>query len=119
MKRLTILGSTGSIGRSALNIVKELPERFSVKALAAGSNVELLAKQIDRFHPEIVAVLNAERATELEKLVSIPRGLEIVWGQKGYHRTATLETVDMVISAMVGAAGSGVAAAKDAETELC
>jgi len=105
MKHLAILGSTGSIGRNALSIVERLPERFSVKALAAGSNVELLAEQIKQFRPQCVAVINPERASELEKLIPTPGSPEIAWGEEGYCRAATLGTVDMVVSAMVGAAG--------------
>ena len=105
MKQLTILGSTGSIGCNALEIVKALPEKFSIKALAAGRNVQLLAKQISQFHPEIAVVLDADHASALEKLIPKQQGLDIVWGQEGYTRAATYESVDMVVSAMVGAAG--------------
>lgn len=105
MKQLTILGSTGSIGRNALEVVRALPEYFTVKALAAGSNVQLLAKQIDQHHPEIAVVLNADCASALEKLIPKQRGLDIVWGQEGYSKAATHESVEMVVSAMVGAAG--------------
>ncbi|MBW1758935.1 MAG: 1-deoxy-D-xylulose-5-phosphate reductoisomerase, partial [Deltaproteobacteria bacterium] len=58
MKYLSILGSTGSIGRNALKIVEMFPERFAVKALAAKKNIELLAGQIEQFRPEIVAVFD-------------------------------------------------------------
>lgn len=105
MKQLTILGSTGSIGCNALEIVKALPEKFSIKALAAGHNIQLLAEQIGQFHPEVAVVLNADTASGLEKLIPKQQGLDIMWGQEGYSRAATHESVDLVVSAMVGAAG--------------
>ena len=62
MKRVTILGSTGSIGRNALDIVKAHPARFTVKVLTAGNNVALLEKQIESFSPEVVAVADEAAA---------------------------------------------------------
>jgi 1-deoxy-D-xylulose-5-phosphate reductoisomerase len=56
MKKISILGSTGSIGCSALNVIEKNPERFQVVALAAGENIKLLKKQIEKFHPKLVAV---------------------------------------------------------------
>ena len=105
MKNLTILGSTGSIGCNTLEIVKMHPEMFTVKALAAGRNVELLARQVNLFHPELAVVLNEKYALELEKHLSQHTGVEIVYGEAGYIRAVTLEVVDLVVSAMVGAAG--------------
>ena len=58
MKRIAILGSTGSIGRSALQVIEQFPNRFQVVALAAGRNVDLLIEQIQRFRPKIAAVLD-------------------------------------------------------------
>jgi 1-deoxy-D-xylulose-5-phosphate reductoisomerase len=56
MKSLSILGSTGSIGRNALTVIEQFPDRFSVKALTAKTNISLLAEQVQRFEPEIAAV---------------------------------------------------------------
>jgi 1-deoxy-D-xylulose-5-phosphate reductoisomerase len=106
MKRLSILGSTGSIGVSTLEVVRQFPDRFQVVGLAAGRNVRLLADQIRCFRPRCVAVLDEKAAKELESLLGPddPRP-EIVWGEEGYRRVATLEVARMVVSAIVGAAG--------------
>lgn len=105
MKRLTILGSTGSIGRNALKIAEMYPEQFTIKALAAGRNVDLLAKQIEYFHPEIAVVQDETCASELGRRLSRSGGVNIVYGEAGYTIAATCATVDLVVSAMVGAAG--------------
>jgi len=105
MKRLSILGSTGSIGRNVLRVVDQFPERFSAAALSAGRNVELLAKQVERFTPEMVAVLDEGVAQRLKGLVGGKRRLEILHGLDGYRTAAALDSSDLVVSAMVGSAG--------------
>jgi 1-deoxy-D-xylulose-5-phosphate reductoisomerase len=105
MRKLTILGSTGSIGCNTLEIVKMHPEVFTVKALTGGKNAELLAQQVDTFHPEVAAVLDEEDAVDLEKRISQHRDVKIVYGETGYIDAVSLESVDLVVSAMVGAAG--------------
>ncbi len=105
MKQLSILGSTGSIGCKALAIIEMFPEQFGVKALAAGTNVELLAGQIKRFSPELAVVIDANRALELKGMVPSKTGVEIMYGEDGYRAAATHSSVDMVVSAIVGAAG--------------
>ncbi len=65
MKSISILGSTGSIGRQCLNVVESLPDRLQIVALAAGGNLEELTGQIARHHPKIVSVADSQRATEL------------------------------------------------------
>ena len=105
MKRLSILGATGSIGQSALNIVRMYPDRFQVKAMTAAYNTQCLAKQIDEFKPEIVAVIDKERALELSHLLSGPVRPEILFGEEGYVEAASYKNCDMVLLAMVGAAG--------------
>jgi 1-deoxy-D-xylulose-5-phosphate reductoisomerase len=105
MKYLSILGSTGSIGRNVLKIVEMYPDRFAVKALAAKSNVELLAMQAERFRPEIVAVFDEQRALALKKILPSALNVEIMHGDDGYRTAAALDSVEMVVSAMVGAAG--------------
>ena len=104
MKNLSILGSTGSIGENAIKIVEQFPQRFKIKALAAKKNVALLARQIDHFSPELAVVFDEENAAELKKLVA-GTGVEIMHGVVGYNAAATLSGVDMVVTAMVGAAG--------------
>jgi 1-deoxy-D-xylulose-5-phosphate reductoisomerase len=110
MKNIAILGSTGSIGRQTLDVVESLPERFRVLALAAGSNLEELARQIARHRPEVVSVADGARAAELrDRLVnsagtrdSLP---EIQWGAAGMLSVATHPSVTVVVSAAVGVVG--------------
>jgi 1-deoxy-D-xylulose-5-phosphate reductoisomerase len=105
MKHLSILGSTGSIGRQTLSIVKMFPDRFSAKALAAKSNIALLAEQIVRFKPEVAAVFDEKCALALKKRLSSRAGVEILYGDEGYRTAATCGSADTVVTAMVGAAG--------------
>jgi 1-deoxy-D-xylulose-5-phosphate reductoisomerase len=104
MKRLSILGSTGSIGVNTLHIVSQFPERFEVVGLSAGLNTKLLKQQVLRFRPKIVSVLNKELSESLRReLPRIP--VEIVHGVEGLIQVATHPEVDQVVSAMVGAVG--------------
>lgn len=105
MKQLSILGSTGSIGCKALAIIEMFPEQFGVKALAAGTNVELLAGQIKKFSPELAVVIDANKALELKRMLPSKARVEIMYGEDGYRAAATHESVDMIVSAIVGAAG--------------
>jgi len=105
-KVLSILGSTGSIGVSTLEVVEQFPNLFRVAALAAGQNIRLLAEQIKAFRPRLVSVLNHELADQLEQLLGPKEPKpDIVYGIDGYEHVATLPEVDMVVSSMVGAAG--------------
>ncbi|EMS79577.1 1-deoxy-D-xylulose-5-phosphate reductoisomerase [Desulfotignum phosphitoxidans] len=105
MKLLSILGATGSIGTSALEIVRMHPDRFQVKALTAANNLPLLRRQIQQFMPEMVAVLDEAKARELGDM--LPPGVrpEILSGASGYAAAAAWDKVDTVVLAMVGAAG--------------
>ncbi len=105
MKSLSILGSTGSIGCNTLKIVEMFRERFEVKALAAANNIELLARQIETFHPEIAVVFDENRALELKNILPAGSSVEILHGKDGYIAAATHSSVDMIVTAMVGAAG--------------
>ncbi len=116
MKRLTVLGSTGSIGVQTLNIVENFRDRFQIGALAAGKNIDLLKKQILHFRPSTVSVLTEELARKLAG--QLPNPPEIVHGVEGLIHVATLEEAEMVISALVGAVGlvptlSAIKAGKD------
>lgn len=104
MKRLAILGSTGSIGVNTLEIVAAHPERFRVVALTGGRNLELLARQVKMFRPGTVAVPGAEDAACLTELVRDyhPR---VLHGIPGLMTCAAETGADMVVSAIVGAAG--------------
>jgi 1-deoxy-D-xylulose-5-phosphate reductoisomerase len=106
MKAISILGATGSIGVSALDVVARFPGEFRIAALSAGSNTDLLAEQISRFRPRVVSVLDETRAVALrEKIRHSGRIPEVVWGEEGYREAATVPEADIVLSAMVGAAG--------------
>lgn len=107
MKRIAILGSTGSIGRSALDIVSAHRDRFRVTVLTAGSNVALLDKQVESFAPDIVAVADNRAARELKRRIGKKRAslLTILSGQDGIADAAAYEDSDFVLSAIVGAAG--------------
>ncbi len=102
MKRLAILGSTGSIGVQTLAVVAAHPERFQVTALAAGRNVETLAQQVKRFQPELVSVADAAGAEELRRQVG--GGVSIEIGAAGLVAVAT-HTADLVVAGLVGALG--------------
>lgn len=104
MKRLAILGSTGSIGVNTLDIVKRFPERFKVMGLSAGVNIKLLREQILYFNPKVVAVLNKELVDSLRN--ELPNiDIEILHGVEGLIQVATHPEVDQVVSAIVGAVG--------------
>jgi 1-deoxy-D-xylulose-5-phosphate reductoisomerase len=104
MKRLAVLGSTGSIGVNTLHIVRQFPERFEVVGLSAGVNIQLLKEQILQFRPKLVSVLNKELADALHRdLPHLPT--QIVHGVEGLIQVATHPEVDQVVSAIVGAVG--------------
>lgn len=105
MKRLAILGSTGSIGRSTLTVVAEHPGEFQVVGLAAGKNIKVLAEQIQQFRPALVAVQDEGVAATLRKRLSSEVAPEILWGAAGACQVATADGVDLLVSAMVGAVG--------------
>ncbi len=104
MKNVAILGSTGSIGVSTLDVVKAFPERYRVLALAAGHNIELLRQQIETFHPQIVSVASEEDGERLAASLD-EDDIDVCCGIEGMIRCATAEAVDMVVAAVVGAAG--------------
>jgi len=104
MKRLAVLGSTGSIGINTLDIVRQFPDRFEVVGLSAGLNSQLLKQQILEFRPKVVSLLNTGLTETLRReLSSVP--VEIVHGVEGLIRVATHPDVDQVVSALVGAVG--------------
>ncbi|MCX7982421.1 MAG: 1-deoxy-D-xylulose-5-phosphate reductoisomerase [Syntrophales bacterium] len=105
MKRISILGSTGSIGRLVLEIVSQFPQMFRVEALAAGRNIRLLKEQVIKFSPRIVSVLDEQQAHLFRGEWCGTPPVEVVWGEEGYRIVAAWPEADMVFSAMVGAAG--------------
>lgn len=107
MKSISILGSTGSIGVNTLKVVEHLKDEFRVVALGAGGNVEVLAEQVKKFQPELVAVKDENCAEELLRQISdsqlpIPK---IVVGENGLVEVATHEEAEIIVSATVGAVG--------------
>jgi 1-deoxy-D-xylulose-5-phosphate reductoisomerase len=108
VKQLSILGSTGSIGRQCLSVVESLPDRLGVLALAAGGNLDELAGQIERHRPKVVSVGDAKKADELaerlrsEGIAPLP---EIHHGREGMLAVGTVSEADMVVSAAVGVVG--------------
>ena len=107
MKRLAILGSTGSIGQSTLSIVEQFPERFAVASLAAGRNVDEAFAQAVRWRPRLVSLATEELAGDLaERLRNVGvTGIAVVHGTAGTVACATLQEADFVVSAIVGVAG--------------
>jgi 1-deoxy-D-xylulose-5-phosphate reductoisomerase len=103
VKRLCILGSTGSIGTSTLDVVSAFPERFAVTALAGGRNVDRLEQQVRRHRPAIVVAGDEAGARELGRRVG--RASRVLAGTAGLIEAATDGAVDLVVSAIVGAAG--------------
>ena len=118
MKKIAILGSTGSIGVNALRVIQANPEKYQVTALAAGKNIRLLLEQIKRFRPLAVAVMEETAANELEAQLTNSGRPEIFFGTEGFIRLATMTEADTIISAMAGAAGllptySGIKASRN------
>jgi 1-deoxy-D-xylulose-5-phosphate reductoisomerase len=102
VRALAILGSTGSIGTSTLQVVASQPDRFRVAALAAGNNLDLLEAQVRRFRPALVAVRDGEVADAFR--ARLPAGTRLVHGEEG-RREAAIGEVDVVVCALVGSMG--------------
>ncbi len=104
-KNISILGSTGSIGCNVLEVIRQYPGRFRVTGLAAGRNIRLLKEQIEEFEPELVSVADPGLAGELAQTLPEQWQGRILSGTEGNERVATIESAEMVVSAIVGAAG--------------
>jgi 1-deoxy-D-xylulose-5-phosphate reductoisomerase len=105
MRALCILGSTGSVGTQALDVVRRNPDRFRVLGLGAGANQELLVGQIREFMPPFVAIADEEASAELKRRLGAVRGVEILSGPDATEALARESDADMVLNAMVGAVG--------------
>lgn len=105
MKNIVILGSTGSIGRSALQIAEAFPRQYKVVGLAAGKNVELLCSQIEQFRPKVVAVSDEAGYAALKAACRGKRSPRVLVGAEGICEVAAAPTADIVLSAIVGSAG--------------
>ena len=104
MKKISLLGSTGSIGVNTLDVVERYPEKFQVCALSAGSNVELFARQIRKFKPTLVALFDVTKIDILKELVA-DLDVEIISGPEGLVSVASFLDADLVVSGVVGSAG--------------
>lgn len=116
-KRLTILGSTGSIGQNALRVVARNPDRFELRYLSAGQNSRLLSEQARQLHPKGVAIAAQDKAAEVAAALK-GSGIEVYAGPQGIHNLAAKRDVDLVLNAIVGSAGlapshAALAAGKD------
>jgi 1-deoxy-D-xylulose-5-phosphate reductoisomerase len=107
MKRIAILGSTGSIGRSTLSVAETYPDRFQIVALAAGSNLDAAFEQAQRWHPRVISMAAEADADTLRSRLKKDAlsEIEVVHGPAGTVRVATHPDVDFVVSAIVGVAG--------------
>ncbi len=104
MRTIALLGCTGSIGMSTLDLVRRFPERFRVHGLVAGENLTRLASQIKEFAPKCVAIKNEEDVPRLRKLLGSNR-VEVLCGQRGATAVSTAPEADIVVAAIVGGAG--------------
>ena len=104
MKTISVLGSTGSIGTQTMDIVRANPGELKITALAAGSNIALLEKQVREFKPILAAVFDEDKAAELKKALSDTQ-VRVVAGMDGIIEAATLEESDCVLTSMVGMIG--------------
>jgi 1-deoxy-D-xylulose-5-phosphate reductoisomerase len=107
-KRLSLLGSTGSIGTQTLEIVDACPENFVVDALSAGTNVQLMAEQVMKYSPKVASLATEDAAKELKQRLSdmgCKQMPEIGFGDEGILQAATIDSADTVVTGIVGAAG--------------
>lgn len=102
MKRVAIFGSTGSIGESTLNVIRENPEKFSAVTLVAGKNKYKLISQIEEFKPENVYIINGDDAKEIKAKY---KNLNVFCGERGMEEISELTDFDISVSALVGVAG--------------
>ena len=104
MKKIAILGSTGSIGTQTLDVVREHSDELQVVALAAGSNKERLKEQIKEFHPKLVSLSDEKKAQELKEELAGEQ-VEVVCGMEGLIEVAGADSADVVVTAVVGMMG--------------
>ena len=105
MKNIAILGSTGSIGRSALSIIETYPDLFTISALAANTSVDLIEQQARQFHPKLVALYDQNAAKLLQQRLSDLKSVEVMSGEMGISAVATIEEAELVLEAMGGSIG--------------
>lgn len=103
MKNISLLGSTGSIGTQTLDIVDQHQDKFQIIALSAGSNIELLKQQIDKYSPRLVSVATKEHAEQLSAYVST--SVQVMYGEQGLIEVAAVSEADIVVTAIMGSRG--------------
>ena len=118
MKTISLLGSTGSIGRNVLAVIRQFPHRYTIAALAAGTNIAELKHQVVEFDPQCISVATEQLAAELASKLPVEYRDRIVWGLEGNRKAATVDEADMMVSAVVGSVGllptlDAIAAGKD------
>ena len=104
MKKISLLGSTGSIGANVLDVIERNPEKFQIIGMSAGNNVDLFAKQIRKFKPRVVALFDTKKIPTLKERIA-DLDIEILSGEEGSLAVATLPEIDMVVSGVMGSAG--------------
>ena len=103
MKKILLLGSTGSIGVNSLNVIRNFPEKFTVPVLTANNNIELLQKQIEEFHPQTVVVVDENKANELQS--NLKENCNVLSGKNALCEVASQSDYDILIGAVVGFSG--------------
>ena len=104
MKKISLLGSTGSIGTNVLDVIERNPEKFQILGMSAGNNVDLFAKQIRKFKPRVVALFDTKKIPTLKERIA-DLDIEILSGEEGTIAVATLPEADVVVSGVMGSAG--------------
>ena len=104
MKKISLLGSTGSIGANVLDVIERNPEKFQILGMSAGNNVDLFAKQIRKFKPRVVSLFDTKKIPTLKERIA-DLDIEILSGDEGSLVVATLPEADIVVSGVMGSAG--------------
>lgn len=102
MKKISILGSTGSIGMQALEVVRNNKGKFKIEALAVNTSIDMLKNQILEFRPKVVAVYNEDKAKQLKEILPKEVDVDIYCGMTGLKTIASLESVDIVLTGSCG-----------------
>ena len=104
MKKISLLGSTGSIGTNVLDVIERNPEKFQILGMSAGNNVDLFAKQIRKFKPRVVALFDTKKIPTLKERIA-DLDIDFLSGEEGAIAVATLPETDVVVSGVMGSAG--------------
>ena len=105
MKRIAILGSTGSIGTQTLDVIRANKDKFELVAISANNSIDLLLDQIKEFKPKYVAVYNENSAKKLKEMIPDDIKIEVLSGMKGLKDISSLDEIDVLLTAIVGMIG--------------